>query len=179
MKIVALQSSPNKDGLTASLAEAVLKGYKEAGGDVELIHLNHRDIMCCIACEKGWGQCRDGDCILEDDFETIRQKIGKADAVVFSTPVYWHDLSESAKSFLDRLRRVEAFSGRGTCEGKKVIGISAAGGSGNGAVRAHFNLEDYLRRIGFNVFDLVPVTRFTRDHKLPMLEEAGRQLISV
>jgi multimeric flavodoxin WrbA len=170
MKIVALQSSPRKDGLTASLAEAVLGGYEEKGGDVELIHLNHMDIKTCI--------CRDGDCILKDDFEAIRNKIGKADAVVFATPVYWHDLSESAKAFLDRFRRVEAFSGRGTCEGKKSIGITAAGGSGNGAVKALLNLEEYLRRVGFEVFDLVPVTRFTRDYKLTMLIEIGRRLAS-
>jgi len=178
MKIVALQSSPKKDGLTASLAEAVLGGYEEKGGDVELIHLNHMDIKTCIACEDGWGICRDGNCILKDDFEAIRNKIGEADAVVFATPVYWHDLSESAKVFLDRLRRVEAFSGKGTCEGKKVIGITAAGGSGNGAVKALLNLENYLRRLGFEMFDLVPVTRVTRYHKLSMLFEAGRQLVS-
>jgi len=178
MKIVALQSSPKKDGLTASLAEAVLGGYEEKGGDVELIHLNHMDIKTCIACEDGWGICRDGNCILKDDFEAIQNKIGEADAVVFATPVYWHDLSESAKVFLDRLRRVEAFSGKGTCEGKKVIGITAAGGSGNGAVKALLNLENYLRRLGFEMFDLVPVTRVTRYHKLSMLFEAGRQLVS-
>ena len=178
MKIVALQTSPRKDQLTASLAEAVLGGYEEKGGEVELIHINHMDVKTCIACEDGWGICRDGDCILEDDFEAIRKKMGEADAVVFATPVYWHDLSESAKTFLDRLRRVEAFSGRHTCEGKKVIGITAAGGSGNGAVKALLNLEDYLRRLGFEIFDLVPVTRFTRDHKLSMLIEAGRLLAS-
>ena len=36
MKCLAIQSSPNLDGLTASLASAVLKGYTEAGGQAEL-----------------------------------------------------------------------------------------------------------------------------------------------
>lgn len=176
MKILALQSSPNKDGLTASLANAVLEGYREAGGETELIHLNSLNIEHCIACEEGWGKCRNGACILKDDFESIRQKIGDSNAFLFSSPVYWHDLSESAKVFLDRLRRVEAFSGKNTCEGKKAIGITAAGGSGNGAVKALLNLEDYLKRLGFEVFDLIPVTRFNRDHKVTMLIEAGRRL---
>jgi multimeric flavodoxin WrbA len=108
MKCLAIQSSPNLDGLTASLASAVLKGYTEAGGEAELVNLNERDIKTCIACENGWGQCRNGDCILVDDFEAIRGMIREADAFVFATPVYWSDLSESAKSFLDRLRRCEA-----------------------------------------------------------------------
>lgn len=178
MKILALQSSPNKDGLTATLAKAVLKGYKDAGGETEFIHLNEMDIKTCVACDNGWGPCRQGDCILMDDFESIRQKIGAADAFVFATPVYWGDLSESAKRFLDRLRRVETFSNRGTCKGKTAIGITSAGGSGNGAVKSLLNLEDYLRRVSFNVFDLVPVTRFTKDYKIPMLNEAGRRLAS-
>ena len=177
MKLLAVQSSPNKDGLTASLATAVMKGYEKAGGEAELIHLNHVDIKPCIACDGGWGQCREGDCILEDDFETIRNKIKEADVFVFSTPVYWHDLSESAKRFLDRLRRVETRSGRNTCKDKKAIGIASAGGSGYGSVKALGNLEDYLRRVGFEVFDLVPVTRFTKDHKKPMLEKVGSKLM--
>lgn len=177
MKCLAIQSSPNHGGLTSTLAQAVLKGFEAGGGEAELIHLNELDVKTCIACDKGWGQCRDGDCILEDDFEKIRQKIGDSDALVFATPVYFGDLSESAKAFLDRLRRCEAFSGRGTCKGKRAIGIASAGGSGGGAARALLNLEDYLRRVGFEVFDLVPVTKFSKDHKLPMLEAAGGRLV--
>ncbi len=179
MRVVAVQSSPNLDGLTSSLAKAVLRGVEAEGGETELIHLNRLEMKPCIACENGWGICRrEGVCILEDDFESLREKINEADALVFATPVYWHDLSEFAKIFLDRLRRCETFSGFETFTGKKIIGIASAGGSGRGAVRALYNLEDYLRRLGFEIFDLVPVTRFSKDHKLEMLEKAGRRLVT-
>ena len=112
----------------------------------------------------------------DDDLDLIRGKIVEADALVFATPVYWHDLSESAKRFLDRLRRTEAFSGRDTCVGTRAIGVAAAGGSGNGAARALYNLEDYFKRVGLEIVDLVTLTRFSRDHKLLMLEQAGRRL---
>jgi multimeric flavodoxin WrbA len=178
MKCIAIQSSPNLNGLTASLAEAVLKGVESEDGTTELIHLNQLDIEPCIACDSGWGSCREENiCILEDDFEAIRKKMAEADAIVFATPVYWHDLSESAKRFLDRLRRCEARDFK-TFTGKKIIGITAAGGSGRGAVRALYNLEDYLRRLGFEIFDLVSVTRLSKDHKLDMLVEVGRSLAS-
>lgn len=178
MKIVAVQSSPNLEGLTSSLAQAVLSGVKAEGGETELIHLNNLDIKTCIACDQGWGRCRkEGICILEDDFEAQRRKIAEAEALVFATPVYFGDLSESAKIFLDRLRRCEAFSERRSFAGKKAIGIASAGGSGGGAVRALSNLESYLRRLRFEIFDLVPVTRFSKDHKLEMLEGAGRRLV--
>jgi len=177
MKVVAVQSSPNLDGLTSGLVQAVLRGLEARGGETELIHLNKLDIKPCIACDNGWGKCRkEGICILEDDFQKLREKIAKSDALIFATPVYWHDLSESAKIFLDRLRRCETGRGFKTFTGKKAIGIASAGGSGRGAVRALYNLEDYLRRLGFDIFDLVPVTRFSKDHKLEMLERAGKRL---
>ena len=176
MKCLAIQSSPNTDGLTAAAAQAVLDGFASEGGDVELIHLNQMDVKPCKACERGWGQCREGECIQEDDLENLRGKIKEADAFVFVTPVYWHDLSESAKKFLDRIRRVETFSGRDTFVGTKTIGVTAAGGSGNGAARALYNLEDILKRVGLELVDLVTITKFSRDHKLPMLEHAGKRL---
>ena len=175
---IAIQSSPNLNGLTSSLAQAVLKGVEAAGDMTDLVHLNHLDIKPCIACNEGWGECRrKGTCILEDDFNALRTKLTAADTVVFATPVYWHDISESAKRFLDRLRRCETFHGFTTFSGKKVIGITSAGGSGRGAARALYNLEDYLRRFGFEIFDLISVTRFSKDHKLTMLQEAGRCLV--
>ncbi|MBC8223917.1 flavodoxin family protein [Candidatus Bathyarchaeota archaeon] len=176
MKCLAIQTSPNTDGLTAATAQAVLDGFASEGGEIELIHLNHMDIKPCLACERGWGPCRGGECTQEDDLEAIREKIREADAFVFVTPVYWHDLSESAKRFLDRLRRVETFSGRDTFVGTRTIGVTAAGGSGNGAARALHNLEDYLKRVGLELVDLVTITKFSRDHKLPMLEHAGKRL---
>ena len=102
--------------------------------------------------------------------------MGEADAFVFVTPVYWHDLSESAKMFLDRLQRVETFSGRDTLVGTKTIGVAAAGGSGNGAARALYNLEDFLKRVGLELVDLVTITKFSREHKFPMLEHVGKLL---
>ncbi|MBS7619605.1 flavodoxin family protein [Candidatus Bathyarchaeota archaeon] len=177
MKVFAIQSSVNIDGLTSSLVQSFLKGFKNAGGEAELAHLCRFDVKPCIACDGGWGMCRkEGKCILKDDFETLRGKIYEADAHVFATPVYWHDLSESAKIFLDRLRRCESFNGFRNLSTKKAIGIASAGGSGMGAVKALLNLEDYLRRLGFQIFDLIPITRISKDYKLEMLEKAGYSL---
>lgn len=179
MKILGIQSSPNQDGLTAQTAKNFLKGAEEEGAEVELVHLNEIVIKKCKACDGGWGQCRrDGTCILKDDFQTLREKINDTDMLVFSTPVYWHDLSESAKTFLDRLRRCETHYGFENYKSKTAIGITSAGGSGNGAARALYNLEDYLRRIGFQIFDLVTITQSNKGHKLPMLIEAGKRAAS-
>jgi NAD(P)H-dependent FMN reductase len=114
--------------------------------------------------------------VQEDAFEALRQKMSTADAVVFATPVYFHDLSESAKRLLDRLQRCEVFEFK-SFAGKKVIGIASAEGSGRGAVRTLYHLEKYLQRMGFEVFDLIAITRLSKDHKLGMLEDAGKRLV--
>ena len=179
MKLLGIQSSPNLNGLTAETAKQVLKGAEAAGHEAELINLNKAVIKKCKACDGGWGQCRrEGTCIQKDDFAEILDKINEADAFVFTTPVYWHDLSESAKTFLDRMRRVETHHGFKRYTDKPYMGIACAGGSGNGAARALYLLEEYLKRVGFKNYDLVTVTQANRAHKLPMLEEAGRHILN-
>ena len=180
MKIIGIQSSPNLDGLTCQLAQAVLEGAKRGGGETGLIHLNQLNIESCKAHDRGWGTCRsEGRCLIKDDFQNLREKINQADALVFSTPVYFGDLSESAKRFFDRWRRCENFNRETSpLKGKPVIAIAAAGGSGGGAVNALRNLETYLRWLQFTIFDLVPVTQISKKHKLDMLKVAGKRMVS-
>ncbi len=136
MKIIAIQSSPNDDGLTAKTAKAVIEGAKTEGASVELVNLNEVIVKPCMACDGGWGQCRrEGTCVIDDEFQSLRDKIHAADALVFATPVYWGDLSESAKLFLDRLRRTEVKSEFKALNGRYALGIASAGGTGNGCVK--------------------------------------------
>ncbi len=178
MKILAIQSSPNLDGLTSQMAQAVLEGAKGAGAEVELVHLNRLKVEACKAHGSGWGTCRkEGICMIKDDFQSLRDKMNGADALVFSTPVYFGGLSESAKSLLDRWRRCERESyNQPDRKGKPAVGIACAGGGGGGAITALHDLEAYLRYFQFTVFDLVPVTRLSKKHKLDMLREIGKRL---
>ncbi len=177
MKILFIQSSPNEDGLTAKTAKAVMEGASAAGASVELVNLNEVIVKPCMACDGGWGKCRrEGTCVIDDEFQSLRERIHAADTLVFATPVYWGDLSESAKLFLDRLRRCEVKGEFKALNGKFALGIASAGGTGNGCVKALLHLEDYLRRVGFNIFDLVTVTQVSKGHKIEMLGKAGARL---
>jgi multimeric flavodoxin WrbA len=180
MKVIGIQSSPNTDGLTCQLAQAALQGGESGGAETELIHLNKLKIESCKAHDRGWGTCRtEGKCVIRDDFQNLREKINEADALVFSTPVYFGDISESAKRFLDRWRRCEIFNHQASpFIGKPAIGIAAAGGSGRGAVNALRNLETYLRWLQFTIFDLVTATQKSRTHKLDMLKVAGERMLA-
>jgi multimeric flavodoxin WrbA len=181
MKLLGIQSSPNVDGLTAQLTKAVLEGAESESANITLIHLNQLKIEACNACnlnKRGWGTCRsDGQCSTKDEFQDLREKIHQANALVFATPVYFGDIGESAKCFLDRWRRCEreAFN-QDRLKGKAVVGIAAAGGGGGGAINALRNLETYLRWFNFAVFDLVSVTKYSKKHKIHMLQAIGRRL---
>ena len=188
MKILAVQSSNRPDGLTASLAKEVLAGAMEAAGEAEksletrVVNLNELKIGVCRACgESGWGQCRQGrGCIQDDDFTQLHEEICQADALVFATPVYFGDLSESAKTFLDRLRRQEwPRKESGRLRGKPVVGITAAGGSGNGPVNAVRNLENYMTYIGMSHVIYLPASRQNQKLQFKAAREAGRHLAGI
>jgi multimeric flavodoxin WrbA len=109
MKIMIITSSPNKEGLTAACGNAAENGALEAGVVVERISLNEINVGMCQACGNGWGPCLNNhECQVKDDFQELHSRMAKMDAFVFVTPVYWGDMSESAKAFFDRLRRNEA-----------------------------------------------------------------------
>jgi len=179
MKIVALQASPNEDGLTASMAKRALAGAEAAGAETELLHLCQLELASCRACETGWGQCRrDGTCVIEDDLATVRAKMTAADGIVVATPVYFGDVAEVLKAFFDRLRRCH-FGGpeEERLSGKSVLGIAAAGGSGGGGPTCLVSMERYYAHMGMRAFDQMIVTRRSRDYMLEAAERAGAALI--
>ena len=81
----------------------------------------------------------------------------EADVSVFASPVYFADLSESLQTFLGKIRRISIHpEARKRLEGKPVVGICYAGGTGKGAPDCCASLYKILFRIGFDVVDMVP-----------------------
>ncbi len=179
MKTIILMSSPNKDGLTAACARAAARGIRSAGGEVEQVRLNDLNIGKCQACDNGWGTCQpEHRCQVEDDFQALHERLAGVDSLVLVTPVYWGDLSESAKAFTDRLRRCEASRERGQSRlyDKPVLAVAAAGGSGNGMITCLLNLERWIQHVQARTFDLIPVNRWSREYKLAAIRAAGKAM---
>lgn len=179
MNILVISGSRNPQGQTASAADALIEGVTEAGGTGEQIFLPKMAIQACRQCEdSGWGICiTKGQCVIEDDFAAIVDKIAKADAVVFASPVYYSDLAESIKSFSDRLRRTCMHeSGKSKVAGKKAIGICVAGGSGGGAPSCALSLEKAMNACGLDIVDMVPIKRQNLEMKREVLRMVGRWL---
>jgi NAD(P)H-dependent FMN reductase len=188
MKILILSGSKNRKGKTASAIEAIRKGIAKGKGETESIFLTELTLEKCRQCNPdGWGICRtEHRCIIEDDFASISEKIKASDIVVFATPVYFGDLCESMRGFLDRLRRTRFMFGPPSGPGMPprqttttpAIGLCYAGGSGNGTVSCAFNLEKILQTCGFDVVDMIPVRRQNLEMKMPHLERVGEWLVS-
>lgn len=179
MNVLVIHASPNDDGLTAACAKTAAEGVREAGGMAEEIKLNALDVGMCQACNRGWGTCQsDHECQVTDDFQALHTRICHADALILVTPVYWGEMSESAKALTDRLRRCEATRGEGSClAGKPVIAVAAAGGSGNGTITCLLSMERWIQHVRARVWDLLPVNRWSRPYKLTTIREAARAMV--
>jgi len=184
MKIIMISGSRNPAGKTASMADALLRGATDAaapraGAQCERYFLPELFIRRCRQCdEQGWGECREkGTCVIEDDFANLVEAIRRADAVVVATPVYFSDLSESLRAFLDRLRRTCMHeAGKAKVAGKPAVGICVAGGGGGGAPHCTTSLTRVLATCGFDCVDMIPVRRQNLDAKAAALSAAGRRL---
>jgi len=178
MNILIFSSSPNQDGLTAACAAAALEGVRAAGGEAEEIRLNDQGIGMCQACNNGWGTClEDHICQVLDGFQDVHRRALEADALILVTPVYWGEMSESAKAFTDRLRRCEATRGdESGLKGKPVIAVAAAGGSGGGMITCLASMERWIEHVRARKWDLIPVNRWSREYKLVAIRSAAQAM---
>ncbi len=176
MKVLIVTSTPNKEGLTAACGEAARQGVVDGRSRARLINLNDHNLLRCAVCEDGWGPCRTKHrCRLEDDFGELQTMFEEAEGIAWVTPVYFGEPSEAMKAFTDRLRRCEAMKKDGSksvLEGKPVVCVAAAGGSGNGAVHCLAEMERLVRQLRGTPFDYIPVTQKTREYQTETIHDA-------
>ncbi|MCX7028709.1 MAG: NAD(P)H-dependent oxidoreductase [Spirochaetes bacterium] len=181
MRIVVLSASPNTDGLTAACARAAVEAAAgaAAGVDAREIRLNGAGIGLCHACGNGWGTCQsEHRCQVEDGFQAIHRQVVESDALVLVTPVYWGEMSESAKAFTDRLRRCEASAGEASrLKDKPIIAVAAAGGSGRGLVSCLGSMERLILHLKGRTADLVSVNRWNRHEKTRAIGESAAAMV--
>lgn len=165
---------PNKIGLTFSCVEECEKKLKNLGNEVEHICINKKKIQKCLACGKrGWGICSNKHiCVQKDEFNEVYKHMEDFDAYVFITPVYFHEMSESAKTFFDRLKRCDAFNDNSKIKGKKIVCIACAGGSGSGTEETlkSFDTLNYFLRT--KMFARIPVTKVNFESQKETIDNA-------
>ena len=100
MKVIILNGSPKAEGNTAIALHEVERTLNQQGIKTEWIHVGHRQIHGCIACNKCWDT---NECCFHDIVNEISEKIDSADGLLIGSPVYFASASGTLLSLLDRL----------------------------------------------------------------------------
>ncbi len=99
MKVLAISSSPRKNGNSDLLCDQFLKGAAQMGHATEKIRLAGLDIHPCMAC-CGCGETH--SCVQKDGMTEVLEKVIAADVIVLAVPVYFYSMAAQMKLFIDR-----------------------------------------------------------------------------
>jgi len=99
MKILGIVGSPRSGGNTETLTRIALEEIEKDGLETELITLAGKKIAPCDGCRT----ClTTGKCHIRDDFESIFNKMTKADGIILATPVYYGAATPQITSLISR-----------------------------------------------------------------------------
>lgn len=100
MKVVNVIGSPRKNGTSARIAKAFTDEAEKLGAEVESYYLNGMKYRGCQGCEHC--HSKSDKCILKDDLKDVLEALHSSDIAIFSSPVYYGDVSGQFKMFFDR-----------------------------------------------------------------------------
>ncbi len=99
--VLGISGSPRRNGNTEILLDKALKGAASKGAQTEKFILNEMRFKACQEC----GGCRyTGICVVDDDMKLIYEKIGRADVVILSSPIFFGSISAQLKAMIDRFQ---------------------------------------------------------------------------
>lgn len=105
MQIIGINGSPRKNWNSDQMLDHALQGAREAGAQVEKIHLGDlRFSGCrsCFACKRLGGKSF-GRCAVADDLQPVLEKILQADGLILSMPIYFGDVPGMVRNLMERL----------------------------------------------------------------------------
>jgi multimeric flavodoxin WrbA len=176
MKYLIISGNPKTEGLCQRMTDAVARGAGESGAQVEVLKVER--LERCHVCGTGWGTCAsEHTCAFGGDgFNEAQDKVREAEQVCLITPVYWWEMAEALKSFLDRLRRCEFRRENGVMFGKPVLLVASAGGTGNGITSCIDQMDRFCTHMGAPVFDRIGVNRWNNDYKEAAVYAAAKAM---
>ena len=140
VKVIGINGSPKGEkSQTRRLVMAALEGARKAGADVTFLDICSLDINYCTGC----GTCYSkGECIHDDDFPALYQKMLEADGLILGSPNYINQVTAQLKTVLDRMAdgiHCQNFTGKYACS------VSTAGGSMAEEIAAYMNSAMFMQ----------------------------------
>lgn len=153
IKVLGLVGSPNINGNTAKLVNAILEGAAENGAEKVIYNLGSLNIKGCDACCK----CQEsGCCPIDDDMQEIYQQIQTADMIVLGSPVYMWQMTSQTKLLIDRMTAFLKPNFSSRLDNKKLILVFSQGSPDRDAFKPYFKYTaGLLYYLGFDVLDTV------------------------
>ena len=102
--VLAINGSPRKGWNTHMLLEKTLEGAASNGAETELINLydlSYKGCYSCLGCKRKGGVI--GRCVINDDLQTVFDKIEECDAFILGSPIYIGETSGMMRAFYERL----------------------------------------------------------------------------
>ena len=131
MKVIGINGSPHKEGNTFHALNMVGAELIAAGIEFEIIHIGHKAIHGCMACNN-CAKNRDEKCSIKtDDLNEWIQKMKDADGILLGSPVYYSGIAGTMKCFLDRVFYVAGSNGNLFRQkvGAAVVAVRRSGGT--------------------------------------------------
>lgn len=161
-KIFVVTGSPRKDGNSAQMADAFLRGAQEAGHQTVRFDAAFHPAAGCVACDQCWTKGR--ACAVDDDWQEFSRNLEAADVVVFAYPMYWNTMPSQLKRYIDRLysycspkAQPDLLYGKqsvlllcGECEGEKIFRDALSAHAG---LNGFFHWEDAGKVLADLVFE--------------------------
>ncbi|MBK5093319.1 MAG: flavodoxin family protein [Actinobacteria bacterium] len=102
-RVLAINGSPRAgEGMTDIAVKRFLAGAESTGASTEVIYPAKMKIAPCQGCLNCWFKTP-GVCRHRDDMQSLAERMGKADLVVFASPVYVDGMTSQMKKMFDRL----------------------------------------------------------------------------
>jgi len=147
--LLGVSGSPREGGNSTFLMNQALKTAESFEGvcvKVEKIDFSAKKVSPCIACY-GCINAK-GECVIKDDFQAMRDAWLRADAILYSIPVFVMTIPGQLKCFLDRLTNSLVFNKEVSRKKLKVVGTVAQGmhfaAGQEGAIREIANISMLL-----------------------------------
>ena len=123
------------------MVDAFAEGAKEAGHEVEILHVGKMKIAGCKGCEYCHGK-GEGTCVQKDDMDKVMPAYLEADMVVYASPIYYFDVTAQLSAATQRVYAI----GKPAKATKAALLLSA--GSPNPFAGAIASYKDMLAYMG-------------------------------
>ena len=162
MKVVAVIGSSHKNGPSAEITKAVLRGAKDAGHETVVYNINDMNVRGCQGC--GYCKNNNADCIIDDDLKPYWKDLHEAGALIVSAPNYAAQVCGPMITYMNRhyclIAGPNAEKRVRVHPGIKLIGIFAQGNGNKEAYMQQYKwfLGDFENR-DMELQDIIVHTR--------------------